>query len=128
MELEKVLENLEESVSSELEKLIKKGELNPAEIKSATDAMCLLEKIKKYNEGFEDEEDDEYSERSGPSSYRRGSYARGRSRRYTHYEHGASRHSINDRIVDKLERMMDDAGSEYERSVLSGWIARVESE
>lgn len=41
---------------------------------------------------------------------------------------GSSRHSINDRIVDQLERMMDSAGSEYERNVLSGWIAKVEAE
>lgn len=131
MELERVLETLEESVSSELEKLAKKGELNATEIKNATDAVCLLEKIKKLNNDG-DEDDEEYSERSGRSSYNRGSYARGRSRRYAtrydHYEHGESRHSINDRIVDKLERMMDDAGSEYERGILAGWISKVAAE
>ncbi len=131
MELEKVLENLEESISSELEKLVKKGDLNPAEIKSASDAVCLLKEIRELNEES-GEESGEYSERGGRSSYRRGSYAMGRGRRYAtrydHYEHGESRHSINDRIVDKLERMMDDASSEYERGVLAGWISKVASE
>ena len=123
MELEKVLENLEDSVSSELEKLAKKGELNPAEIKNATDALCLLAKIKMVEDG--DYSDEEYSE--ADRSYR-GSYARGRSYRNRRYSNGSSRHSINDRIVDQLERMMDSAGSEYERNVLSGWIAKVEAE
>lgn len=123
MELEKVLENLEDSVSSELEKLAKKGELNPAEIKNATDALCLLAKIKMVEDG--DYSDEEYSETD--HSYR-GSYARGRSYRNRRYSNGSSRHSINDRIVDQLERMMDSAGSEYERNVLSGWIAKVEAE
>lgn len=131
MELEKVLENLEDSIASELEKMTKKGDLNPTEVQNANEAICLLEKIRKFNEDFD--EDDEYSERSGNhSAYRRGSYARGRGRRYAarydHYEHGESRHSINDRIVDKLERMMDDAGSEYERGILAGWIAKVAAE
>ena len=123
MELEKVLEKLEESVTEELEKLVKKAELNPAEIKSATDAVCLLEKIQKVRNGT----DDFYSE----SYDRNGSYARGRSMRtgrYVSNSPGYSRHSIHDRIVDNLEKMMDSAGSEYERNVLAGWIAKVESE
>ncbi len=132
MEIEKVLENLEDSISTELEKMVKKGDLTPTEVQNATDAVCLLEKIRKFNGEFDDEED-EYSERSdSPASYRRGSYARGRGRRYAnryeHYEHGESRHSINDRIIDRLERMMDDAGSEYERGILAGWIAKVAAE
>lgn len=123
MELEKVLEKLEESVTEELEKLVKKPELNPAEIKAATDALCLLEKIQKVQNGM----DESYSE----SYDRDGSYARGRGMRTGHYvsnSNGYSRHSIRDRIVDNLEKMMDGAGSDYERNVLAGWIAKVESE
>lgn len=124
MELEKVLEKLEENITEELEKLVKKPELNPAEIKAATDAMCLLEKIQKVQNGMDE---DEYSE----SYDRHGSYRRGRSMRtgrYVSNSPGYSRHSIHDRIVDNLEKMMDSAGSEYERNVLAGWIAKVESE
>lgn len=44
MELGKVLEKLEESVTEELEKLVKKPELNPAEIKAATDGSMLVGK------------------------------------------------------------------------------------
>lgn len=116
MELDRSLEELESMVASEIDKLTKRPELNPAEIKSATDAVCLLEKIQKVKQVFD--EDDEYSER-------RGSY---RSARHYMMDRGYSRHSINDRIVDKLEHMMDDAGSEYERSVIASWIARVKSE
>lgn len=112
MEHEKVLERLEEIVYDELEKLVKKSELNPAEIKAATDAMCLLEKITKVqNEGSFDG----YSERRSSVTGR-------------YMSNGYSRHSINDRIAANLERMMDDAGGEYERNVLAGWISRVKSE
>ena len=122
MELEKVLDRLEETVTTELEKLAKKPELNPADLKAATDALCFIEKIQKVQNGM----DDEYSE----SYDRHGSYRRGRSMRtgrYVSNSDGYSRHSIHDRIVDKLEQMMDDAKSKYERNVLSGWIAKVES-
>lgn len=132
MEIERVLENLEDTISTELEKMVKKGDLTPTEVQNAKEAVCLLEKIRKFNEDI-DEDEDEYSERGGSySSYRRGNYARGRGRRYSNryerYDHGESRHSINDRIVDRLERMMDDAGSEYERGILAGWIAKVAAE
>ena len=46
---------------------------------------------------------------------------------YVSMSDGVSRHSINDRIVDKLEHMMDESGSEYERSVISGWIEKIGS-
>lgn len=123
MELEKVLERLEETVTSELEKLVKKPELNPAEIKAATDALCLMEKIQKVQNGMEDGHSESY--------HSDGSYARGRSMRtgrFVSNSNGYSRHSIHDRIVSNLEKMMDSASSDYERDVIYSWIAKVESE
>lgn len=123
MELEKVLERLEETVTSELEKLVKKPELNPAEIKAATDALCLMEKIQKVQNGMDDGYAESYSSN--------GSYRRGRSMRtgrYVSNSNGYSGHSIHDRIVSNLEKMMDSASSDYERDVIYSWIAKVESE
>lgn len=113
MEEYEVLEDLKKHVLKEINKINEKGDLNPVELKNASDAVCLLVKIKEVEE--DDFGESESSERY-PHSMRRGSYRR-----------GYSRHSINDRIVDKLERMMDDAGSEYERNVISGWISKVEA-
>lgn len=121
-ELEKVLDQLEELVTNELKKMAKKPELSPAELKNATDAMCLLAKMEEVKGG--EYEDDEYSE----SPYSRGSYARFRNMRTGRYmsnSRGYSGHSIEDRIVDKLEHMMDEAGSDYERNVIHKWISKV---
>jgi len=41
------------------------------------------------------------------------------------YEHDRSNHSIEDRMVDSLERMMDNAGSEYERQQIQAWIHKM---
>lgn len=116
MELYTVLNDLEKRVVKELEKMNDKGDLNPAELKTITDAVCLLEKIHK----IQDESEFEYSEtRRSPST--------GRYMSNGSYRRGYSGHSINDRIVDKLEHMMDEAGSDYERDVISRWIAKVEA-
>ncbi len=118
-ELEKVLEDLEDLVCAELKKISKKPELTPTELKNATDAMCLLIKMDELQNGGE--LGDEFSES-------RGSYSRSRSPRTGRYmsnNRGYSGHSIEDRIVDNLEHMMDDAGSEYERNVLHKWISKV---
>lgn len=116
-ELEKVLEDLEDLVCAELKKIAKKPELTPTELKNATDAMCLLIKMKELQNGGEFE--DEFSESHG-------SYSRSRSPRTGRYmSNGYSGHSIEDRIVDNLEHMMDEAGSDYERSVIHKWISKV---
>ena len=44
-----------------------------------------------------------------------------------YYDHGYSGHSIDDRIIDKLEHMMDEAQSDYERHKLNQIIRVVES-
>lgn len=121
-ELNRQLDDLKNLVAKELEKINKKGDLTPVELKNAMDAMCLLEKIEKVQNESEIEEA-EYSERG---RYNNGSYSSMRMPRYSH-SYGYSRHSIHDRIVDKLESMMDEAHTEYERGVISEWIAKIEN-
>ena len=120
MDMEKVLENLEETIIREIDKVAHKADLTPVEIKNVSDAVCLLDAIKKIKD------DDEYGERDGGHSERSAGIRMSRYNRS--YNRGYSRHSINDRIVDKLERMMDEAGSEYERDVILNWIDKVKSE
>ena len=120
----KIIDELEDLVVGEMKKMVKKGDLSAVELKNATDSACLLMKLEELQMGEFDDEG--YSE-----SYNHGrSYRRGRSPRngrYVSMSDGVSRHSINDRIVDKLEHMMDESGSEYERSVISGWIEKIGS-
>lgn len=99
-----VLESLKGSVIRELRVLNQKSTLSPAEISAATDAMCLLMKIKKYEMG------DDYEEEQ--------SYARGRSPvtgRYISRDMGYSSHNINEKMIEKLEMAYDDAHTQHER-------------
>ena len=122
----KIIDELEDLVVGEMKKMVKKGDLSAVELKNATDSACLLMKLEELQMGEFDDEG--YSE-----SYNHGrSYRRGRSPRTGRYvsmgmNDGVSRHSINDRIVSKLEHMMDESGSDYERSVIAGWIDKIGS-
>lgn len=128
-----VLDALEQSVIREIRTLNKKDTLSATEIKAASDAMCLLTKIKVYKEGgmVKDEDGqsymmwprdsyDDYSSRPRMTGNYRvtGSYDRGRSPvtgRYVSRDSGYSSHSINDRMIAQLENMYDEAKTEYER-------------
>lgn len=130
MELQKVLKELEDLVATELNKIVKKGELNPAELKNASDAMCLMEKVYEVYEKMgtiqNGGENLRYPERSISMHY--GGYRNPITGRYTNsYNQWYSGHSIQDRMVDKLEHMMDEASSQYERDTIAEWIEKLKA-
>lgn len=118
----------------------KGGHMSPPEIEILTKAVCTLEALKRLENGSEG-----YSETSGDSSYRvgrnqttgrfmsrdggsSGSYHdNGNSSRYydgNSNNTGYSGHSIHDRIVDTLERMMNETQGEYERQQIRDFIKK----
>ncbi len=115
-ELYKELDDLQDLVAKEIKKINTKGDLTPVELKNATDAMCLLDKIQKI------QNDGDYSNTN--VSYRRmrnmntGRYMEHRSNDYSH-------HSIHDRMIAALEELMDRAESDYDREVISNGIRMI---
>lgn len=147
----KALMELKESIEREIKKVTKKADITPGELENMTKALCALETIKRI-ESMDGGMDGEHSGRSYARYYRDGyrdgyaddSYRRGRSdvtgryvsrdeasrmeqERYRSRDDGYSGHSINDRMVDRLERMMDEAKSDYEREQVQGWIDKLRS-
>ena len=120
MEHEKVHERAIERVYDDIEKVLKKPELSPADYKALTDAYCLLEKIDNIQNGYMDE-DEGYSESYGHG----GSYRRGRNHMNGRFMSMNSRHSVTDRAIAELEQM--DTYSDYERKILSDLIKKIES-
>lgn len=124
-----VLENLEESVTRELRTLNQKPTLSPTEIKAATDAMCLLLKIKMYREGGSELDMDGNSFRTwGGTNGWNSMNSMTRSPvtgRYVSRDMGYSSHSINDKMIAKLETAYDDAQSQYEREEIRKEIDRL---
>ena len=150
MEVE-TLKKLKSNVEKCLEALGSKNDLNPAETKAAMDGLELLDMLKCEIENYKMEE--RYSEMgySGeqmrpyrhytvnaykhPNMRYSGDYGvQGWYRSndgamwdpaYSDRGYGYSRHSIADRAVEKLENLMDQAGSEYEREELHRFIRMI---
>ena len=117
-----------EVIMKELDNLFMKGSLTPTETEAAMKGMCLLEKIDEYIDGS-----GEYSEgRRMSRDWRPEHHMEGRIP-YREYEitsygdrtRGGMRysgHSINDRVVEKLENLMDTAESDYEKKKIKEFI------
>lgn len=141
--LEKFDHILEKDLEQKLDEIIANGTINPTEVKTVTDAVCLMLKSKEYEEWLHDGEDmgssyrrgrspvtGRYVSRSRGDSYGmdympiRGSY--GRPYTMDMYDQDYSGHSIKDRMVAKLEGMVDMAKSDYERQEVLDAIRKIE--
>ena len=146
--LEKFNNILEKDLESELDQIIAMGTINPTEVKTVTDAVCLMLKTKEYEEWLSEEDMGSSSYRRGRSpvtgryvSRSRGSYEMGDMSRHMGsyhdgyygrpydmemYDQDYSGHSIKDRMVAKLETMVDMAKSDYERQEVLEAIKKIE--
>lgn len=137
----KIMESLEEKVMDELEKICKKPDMSPTELENANKALSMIEKVRKlsmddghFDEGTSSHYPTRYDITRWPGSYDmpRDQY----SRTYNSYtrrnprtgRYMMSSHSIKDRMIDKLESMMDEASSDYEREKISEWISHLEKD
>lgn len=149
-DVKKTLENTKEVIKDELKKLIKKGELTPAEMDTVFKAVDSIKDICEMC--HEDADGNEYSMGSYGSygtphwtndPYAMGNYS-GQNRspvtgRYisngsphgtmrVSYGDNYSGHSIKDRMVARLEPMFDEAKSDYERQLIQNTINRIHAE
>lgn len=131
-----VLKRVDELIKRELDKMVAKGAMSAADLEACEKAVCILEKIKEC----EEMDMGEYS--NSMRSYR-DSYARGRNPMngqhmsmnnaygpnpypsYVNADYGYSGHSIKDRMIDSLERMMDTAQTDYERQTVMEEIKKL---
>ena len=134
-DLKKTLENTKEVIKDELKKLIKKGELTPAEMDTVFKAVDSIKDICEMC--HEDPEGNHYSE--GPNWEYSGTARSPVTGRYisSGVPHGNMRvsygdhysgHSIKDRMVARLEPMFDDAKSDHEKQMIQNTINRIYAE
>lgn len=137
----KVLDSTEDMVLEEIRKVVRKGEIHPNEWDNLKNAMCILTDICKIH--HYDSQDEmtysygEYASGNYPATnaYENNlhgrvmsSYERGRlpiTSRYIGRGDGYSGHSINDRMIDKLERMYDEASTQHEKDTITMWINQI---
>lgn len=142
--MHKVLDDLKNVAKDQLKEIVDKKDMTPTELKNAKDAVCLIKEIQEVEEGMN--YGGEMSSRSYQGSYY-GDWASNRRGRdaatgqYTgrrsygsdmesypsrNYDMARSGHSIKDRMVDRLESMMDEAKTEYEREEVRRMINQIE--
>lgn len=130
------LERMHELLNKEINRIVDKGDLTPNELENAEKAFCLIQQIEEMMgmEGYSETGyyGDSYNG-SYMGSYRGRSMDRGRSpvtgryvSREGSYMHSNSGHSIKDRMISRLEHMMDETDSEYERKEISEYIRKLE--
>ena len=152
--LKNLREHLEKEIEA---LVTSKPSLTPTEVSNAKEAVCLIQKIDEVVDGsykYDDEtsggmprmhyphhgysygweEPHMYDSESGRMRHYSGSRGRDASTgRYvsrdgrTVHDMMYSGHSIEDRVISKLEEMMDTAKSDYERQRLNQFIRVVES-
>lgn len=131
--MHKVLDDLKHVAKDQLKEIADKKDMSPAELKNAKDAVCLIKEIQEVEQGMD-------YERGASNRAYHGSYygdwmsdRRGRDAdtgRYISrtgpYDMARSGHSIKDRMVDRLESMMDEAKTDYEREEVRRMISQIE--
>lgn len=123
---EKVMKEVEElaaNVAKELKKINAKPEMSPTDLKAAMDALCVLEKIEKIQNGGMDDEG--YSTRGARNSYSHRRMRNPMTGRYMSYDRGYSGHSVHDRMIAALEDLMDQAKTDYDRETIENGIRMI---
>lgn len=133
-----VVEDTKEQVLRELKALNAKKDVAPNEWENLDKAVSILEKCIHICHMEKENDYMDYKERSGmvrhvpmdttmtdPYVHSGRRFANGR---FVPMRGGRSGHSITDRMIDRLERMYDEAESDHEREVLGTWIDRIHME
>ena len=127
---------LKEKLCDELDEIARKGELGAGDLEivhKLTDTIKNLDKIEMLEDGGYSQAGD--WEMEGRGSYNRGSSYRGRKRdsmgRYSRdgrmMRGGYSRHDAKEAMMDQMEDLMAQAGSEKEREAIRRCMNQLEN-
>ena len=127
---------LKDKLCKELDEIARKGELGAGDLEiihKLTDTIKNLDKIEMMEDGGYSQDGD--WEMEGRGSYNRGSSYRGRKRdsmgRYSREGRGGrggySRHDAKEAMMEQMEMLMDQAGSEREREAIRRCMGQLEN-
>ncbi len=134
------IEKLYDLLDKQVEKIVAKNDITPNELESMYKSICVMEKIDKmiygdsgnsetasYGHSYDYSYGMPYDDYGMNSGYRGRSPMTGRFvSRDGRSNRGMSGHSIKDRIISRLEHMMDETNSEYEKEEISKYIRTFE--
>ena len=131
----KCLDELKSVLMGQIKKITAKNDITPTELDNMNKALCAIETIDRIETGELElggysNDSYRYTGRMPRMSHdSRMSYGMPYDGRYSgNYQPGYSRHSIADRMVDALERMYDEAGTDHERKLIDKYIRMLREE
>lgn len=139
---------LETELKKEMDRIISTNTLNPQDVKTVTDAVCLMLKIREYEEwenggnsyNSYGSYDNGYSMRRGRSQttgrfVSRDNGASSNQAGYSSYvgrrsydgsfDNGYSGHDMKGRMLDRLEELYHEAHDPMDQQMLDDWIGRI---
>ena len=130
------MHELKEKLCDELDEIARKGELGAGDLEiihKLTDTIKNLDKIEMLEDGGYSQAGDWEADMRG--TYGRGSSYRGRKRdsmgRYSRDGRGGrggySRHDAKEAMMEQMEMLMDQAGSEREREAIRRCMGQLEN-
>lgn len=130
------MHELKEKLCDELEEIARKGEFSAGDLEAVhklTDTIKNLDKIEMLEDGGYSQAGDWEADMRG--TYGRGSSYRGRKRdsmgRYSREGRGGrggySRHDAKEAMMEQMEMLMDQAGSEREREAIRRCMGQLEN-
>lgn len=130
------MHELKEKLCDELDEIARKGELGAGDLEivhKLTDTIKNLDKIEMLEDGGYSQAGDWEADMRG--TYGRGSSYRGRKRdsmgRYSREGRGGrggySRHDAKEAMMEQMEMLMDQAGSEREREAIRRCMGQLEN-
>ena len=129
-----------ETIEDVIKGITSKNDISPAQLEHLSKAVCIIEKLKSLEQ--QENENSENSYRRGRSRTTGRYMSRDNSQGYydnsgRHYQDsgnssrryndssGYSGHSIKDRMIAKLEEMLDETKTQHEEQFINEWLDRL---
>ena len=140
-------EILEKEFRKEIKRINEAGTINPTDVSTVTNALCLILKSLEFEDKIMEKEYSESSYARAPRNYGNGRYMSRTMDPYAmdypnsygpmsygmpsydrmSYDSGYSGHSTKDRMVARLEDMMGEAKNDYERNMIKETISNIQA-
>ena len=130
--LNQTLQMARETIEDVIKDITSKKDISPAQLEHLSKSVCIIEKLKSLEQQENDFSENSYRRGRSRTTGRymsrdnsQGYYDGGNSSRRYNDSHGYSGHSLKDRMIAKLEEMLDETKSPHEEQFINQWIDRL---
>lgn len=121
-----VYEEIEDMLCSELEGIVKRGELTSNALDIMDKAVDIIKDVKTIQMYDNEKYGDNYGDYYGDGRYTdNGRYGRGRGRYANRDSYGRYRDDVNSSMSEQLQNMLQKAQTEHEKEMIRKWMSQL---